>query len=201
MRADEIMLKPDFIKQVADLYQDMEETYDQTAKALDFSCTGCPDNCCDSYFLHHTYTEWAYLWHGLKRLEDSQFKKITERAAGYVLEIEAALARGERPIIMCPLNIDGLCSLYSYRLMICRLHGVPATFIRPDGQKMEMDFPGCFRCQEHMSKNTSAEPLDRTQFFKRLVELEIGLLGQRRMSAPKVKLTIAQMIVKGPPEL
>ena len=37
MRADEIMLKPDFIKQVEDLYQDMEETYDQTAKALDFS--------------------------------------------------------------------------------------------------------------------------------------------------------------------
>jgi hypothetical protein len=71
--------------------------------------------------------------------------------------------------------------------------------MRPDGQKM--DFPGCFRCQELMSKNISAEPLDRTQLFKRLVELESGLLGQRRMSAPKVKLTIAQMIVKGPPEL
>jgi hypothetical protein len=42
-------------------------------------------------------------------------------------------------------------------------------------------------------------PLDRTQFFRRMVELEIGLLGKKRMTVPKVKLTIAQMIVKGPP--
>ncbi len=199
MKRAEVLLKPEFSKLVAELYRDMESAYDQTAKALDFSCSGCPDNCCDSYFLHHTYTEWAYLWQGLKALEESQLRNITEKAAKYVVESEAALARGERPIIMCPLNTDGLCSLYSYRLMICRLHGAPATFTRPDGKKM--DFPGCFRCQEHISGDNSAEPLDRTQFFRRLVELEIGLLGHRRMSAPKVKLTIAQMIVTGPPKL
>jgi hypothetical protein len=199
MKTDEVILKPEFSNQVADLYHDMEAAYDQTANALDFSCSGCPDNCCDSFFQHHTYTEWAYLWEGLKTLEDSQLQNITAKAAKYLHESEAAFARGQRPIIMCPLNTDGLCSLYSYRLMICRLHGVPATFTRPDGQKV--DFPGCFRCQEHISPDNSVEPLDRTQFFKRLAALEIGLLSSRRIPAARVKLTIAQMIVKGPPTL
>jgi len=192
-------LKPEFSRQVAELYRDMEAAYDQTAKSLNFSCSGCPDNCCDSYFLHHTYAEWIYLWQGLKALEKSQLQIITEKAKKYVTESETALARGKRPIIMCPLNTDGLCSLYSYRLMICRLHGVPATFTRPDGQKL--NFPGCFRCQEQIPADNSVASLDRTQFFRRLVDLEIGLLGQGRMAAPKVKLTIAQMIVKGPPVL
>jgi hypothetical protein len=84
-------------------------------------------------------------------------------------------------------------------MMICRLHGVPATFIRPDGQQIHS--PGCFRYQEHISTENSPTPLDRTRFFQRLVNLEIEMLGSRRMTAPKVKLTIAQMIVKGPPIL
>ena len=198
MKTAEIVLTPEFTRQMAELYHDMEAAYDQTAKALDFSCSGCPDNCCDSYFLHHTYAEWAFLWQGLKTLAESQLRKITAKAAKYVVESEAALARGERPITMCPLNTDGLCALYSYRLMICRLHGVPATFTRPDGQKLA--FPGCFRCQEQTAVDNSIAPLDRTQFFRRLVGLELALLSGRK-TAPKVKLTIAQMVVKGPPEL
>lgn len=199
MKKDEAVLTPEFARQVADLYRDIEAAYDETAKALDFSCSGCPDNCCDSYFLHHTYTEWAYLWQGLKTLGTDRLRDIADRAAQYVTKSETAIARGVRPAIMCPLNEAGLCSLYPYRLMICRLHGVPATFTRPDGQKM--NFPGCFRCQELMPADSATAPMDRTRFFRRMVELEIELLGPRRLTAPKVKLTIAQMIVKGPPEL
>ena len=199
MKTAEVILRSEFAKEVAVLYHDMETAYDRTAKALDFSCSGCPDNCCDSYFLHHTYTEWAYLWQGLKTLDAGQLQTINEKATQYVVASEAALVRGKRPVIMCPLNMDGLCSLYPYRLMICRLHGIPATFTRPDGKKLE--FPGCFRCQELVSPDKSLTPLDRTQFFRRLVELELELLGHKRMVAPKVKLTIAQMIVKGPPTL
>ncbi len=199
MKTDEIVLTPEFTRQVADLYRDMEAAYDRTAKDLDFSCSGCHDNCCDSFFLHHTYTEWAYLWHGLKTLDGNLLKTIEAEATNYVIESEASLAKGERPIIMCPLNADGICTLYLNRMMICRLHGVPATFTRPDGQQLH--FPGCFRCQEHISTKNSLAPLDRTRFFQRLVNLEIKLLGSRRMTAPKVKLTIAQMIVMGPPKL
>jgi len=198
MKTDEIVLTPEFTGQVADLYRDMEAAYDRTAKDLDFSCTGCPDNCCDSFFLHHTYTEWAYLWQGLKTLDDDLLKTIEEKAAACVVKSEASIAKGERPIIMCPLNSQGLCTIYYHRMMICRLHGVPATFTRPDGQ--QLSFPGCFRCQE-ITTTEKVEPMDRTKFFQRLVDLEISLLGNRRMTAPKVKLTIAQMIVKGPPVL
>ena len=198
MKADEIELTPEFVRQVADLYHDMEAAYDRTAKELDFSCSGCPDNCCDSFFLHHTYTEWAYLWHGLKTLDSDILKTITKKASAYVVASEASLAKGKRPIIMCPLNSEGLCALYPYRMMICRLHGVPTTFTKPDNQQLH--FPGCYRCQEHISTKNALAPLDRTQFFQRLVNLEIELLGNRKRTAPKMKLTIAQMIVKGPPK-
>ena len=197
MNTAELKITSEFAREVAELYRDMETAYDRKAKDLHFSCSGCPDNCCDSYFLHHTYTEWAYLWHGLKTLDGNRLQAIQEKAATYAVEAEAALARGERPVIMCPLNAEGLCTLYPFRMMICRLHGVPATFRRPDGRKM--DFPGCFRCQEQNAERIDITPLDRTGFFQRLVNLELELLGQRRPTAPRVKLTIAQMIVKGPP--
>jgi len=198
MKTDEIVLTSEFIEKVADLYHDMEAAYDRTARGLDFSCTGCPDNCCDSYFLHHTYTEWAYLWHGLQTLDDNLLQIIKKKASAYVVETEAALVKGERPIIMCPLNSEGLCTLYRHRMMICRLHGVPATFTRPDGK--QFSFPGCFRWQE-ITAVEKAAPMDRTKFFQRLIDLEVKLLDTRRMTAHKVKLTIAQMIVKGPPVL
>ena len=142
MKRNEIILGPDFSRQVEALYRDMEAAYDNVAGKLGFSCASCPDNCCDSYFLHYTYTEWAYLWQGLRMVDESLLHKITDRAARYVIGSEAAMAAGKRPMLMCPLNAEGLCSLYSHRLMICRLHGVPSTFTRPDGQ--QLDFPGCF---------------------------------------------------------
>jgi Fe-S-cluster containining protein len=198
MKINAMALTSEFTEKAANLYRDMEVAYDRTAKDLDFSCSGCPDNCCDSFFLHYTYTEYAYLWHGLKTLDDNMLKTITEKASAYVIESEASLEKGERPIIMCPLNSEGLCALYPYRMMICRLHGVPTTFTKPDTQQLH--FPGCFRCQEHISNKNALAPLDRTQFFQRLVNLEIELLGNRKRTAPKMKLTIAQMIVKGPPK-
>jgi hypothetical protein len=199
MKKNNVMLKPHFVEQVASLYHDMETAYNQAAGALNFSCSECPDNCCDSYFLHYTYTEWTYLWQGLKGLAAPELQHITAKAVEYVSMSEAVMAKGERPILMCPLNTDGLCALYPYRLMICRLHGIPATFTRPDGKKIE--FPGCFRCQEQVPGHSAVQPLDRTQFFRRLVGLELELLGHGRTVLPRVKLTIAQMIAKGPPVL
>ncbi len=102
-------------------------------------------------------------------------------------------------MLMCPLNDDGLCTIYPHRLMICRLHGVPSTFTRPDGQAMQ--FPGCFRCQEITGDKPPAASMDRTDFFRQLVELELELLGSKRASAPKIKVALAQMIVNGPPRL
>jgi hypothetical protein len=199
MKRDKALLTSGFAEQVARLYHDMEDAYDSVAATLDFSCGGCPDNCCDSFFLHHTYTEWAYLWQGLHALNKQQLEEIREKSGTCLAAAEDALARGERPRVMCPLNSGGRCTLYSHRLMICRLHGVPSAFTRPDGRRME--FPGCFRCQEQLAGEKPGAVLDRTEFFRRLVELEMRLLGARQKKLPKVKLTIAQMIVQGPPPL
>ena len=183
--------------QMAQLYQDMEKGYDKIAAKIDFSCNGCQDNCCDSYFLHHTYSEWAYLWEGLDQLPEDQLERYNKRAQQYIIEAEQALAANQRPQVMCPLNDDGLCGVYSHRLMICRMHGIPSAMTRPDGKKIE--FPGCFRCQEIVEGNDDIPRLDRTGLYQRLVKIELDWLGDQRRVLPKVKKTIADMIVQGSP--
>ena len=137
------ILKPEISSKIADLYRRMEENYDLVAKELNFTCEGCPDNCCDSYFQHHTIIEWAYLWEGLNELSEEELSEIKRRAEQYIERSQKSLMRGERPAEMCPLNRDGLCTLYLHRLMICRMHGVPSVFKKPDGNIMR--FPGCFQ--------------------------------------------------------
>jgi hypothetical protein len=104
---------------------------------------------------------------------------------------------------MCPLNENGRCILYTHRLMVCRTHGVPATMQRPDGK--QLDFPGCFRCQELVKKRFVHESevphVDRTPLLRNLAMLENELMGGKRHLYPRIKLTIAQMVVNGPPSV
>jgi hypothetical protein len=198
----ELFLPPALSCEIGEIYNSMAAAYDTVARDIPLTCEGCPDNCCDSYFLHHTYSEWAYLWEGIRRLDDARLDRIIQRARDYVTKSRALIARGERPQLMCPLNESGLCGLYSHRLMICRTHGVPATLTRPDGQHLR--FPGCFRCQETVAATraveTDAPAMDRTILYQRLAQLETRFLGDRRGQLPKIKLTIAEMIVAGPPK-
>jgi len=193
-------LPPTLSAGIGDLFHRMEEAYGQVAEKLSFSCKGCPDNCCDSYFQHHTYLEWAYLWQGVEQLGEEKREEIVAKAGDCELAAERALAQGERPQVLCPLNESGLCILYAHRLMICRMHGVPSAMVRPDGKRFA--FPGCFRCQEVVAgHNGEVSEVDRTAFYRQLVDLEHELLGHRRHYLPRVKMTIAQMLIKGPPEL
>ncbi|MCL2340816.1 MAG: hypothetical protein FWC49_03820 [Proteobacteria bacterium] len=198
----ELFLPPELSCEIGEIYDSMVTVYDEVARKIPLTCTGCPDNCCDSYFLHHTYCEWAYLWEGIRALDNDRLDRIMQRASDYVNTSRQLIARGERPQLMCPLNESGLCGLYSHRLMICRTHGVPATLTRPDGQLLH--FPGCFRCQEIVVGNyqnaTDAPTMDRTVLYQRLAQLESRFLGDRRGVMPKIKLTIAEMIVNGPPK-
>jgi len=199
----ELTLPDELTRTLAAIYEAMEEGYDHVAREIGLTCQGCPDNCCDSYFLHHTYSEWAYLWQGLRALEPEQRNRIEQKAAAYQKKCKQALAAGNRPQVMCPLNIDGLCALYSHRMLVCRMHGIPATMTRPDGQSMR--FPGCFRCQEIVAEKFSnpeqAPAMDRTPLFRKMVDVESRLLGEKRHLLPRVKMTIAEMIVQGPPSL
>ncbi len=197
----ELFLPPELSCEMKEIYASMVTAYDLVADAIALTCDGCPDNCCDSFFLHYTYAEWAYLWEGIRKLEDERLDRIMRRARDYVEQSRAMILRGERPQIMCPLNEEGRCGLYAHRLMICRTHGVPAILTRPDGQLLR--FPGCFRCQEIVRQTypieTDAPAMDRTVLYQRLAQLESRFLGDRRGLLPKIKLTIAEMIVNGPP--
>ena len=73
----EIILNQELVERMVLIYEDIESAYNKVAEQIPFSCEGCPDNCCDSYFLHHTYAEWAYLWIGFRGLSE---KKQQEKA-------------------------------------------------------------------------------------------------------------------------
>ena len=180
------------------LYGEMAAAYNDVASQLELSCTGCPHNCCTSYFLHHTHIEWAYLWDGLNRCDNEKRKGFVQNAADYVRRAGPLLAKGIPPKIMCPLNEDGRCQLYDHRLMICRMHGVPSSFIGPDGQKRS--FPGCKTCQALYAGLSTVPVLDRTDFYQRLAELERQWVQGASQPLPRVKLTLAEMVANGPPE-
>jgi hypothetical protein len=91
--------------------------------------------------------------------------------------------------------------LYEHRLLICRTHGVPANMTRPDGRTLR--FPGCFRCQEIVSARYEQVPpyVERTPLLRKLALLENELLENKRHLVPKVNITIAGMLMKGPPKI
>lgn len=199
----ELVLPEILIRKLEEIYGNIQEDYDRVARELEFSCNGCPDNCCDSYFLHHTYAEWAYLWEGVRQLDGSWRDAVMLRARVWLEQCNKILAMDKRPQVMCPLNENGLCVLYNHRLLVCRTHGVPAWITRPDGR--ELRFPGCFRCQEivaeHFQSPGQHPPphVDRTELLHELAMLENQLLRGKRHVLPKVRLTIAEMLLQGPP--
>ncbi len=198
----EVALSPEITAKLETIYKELARDYNRVAEQLNFSCDNCPDNCCDSYFLHHTYLEWAYLWSGFCRLEDNRQDEIFKRCHRYILRCTEQESRGVRPQVMCPLNEGGRCILYHHRLLVCRTHGVPATMTRPDGRILR--FPGCFRCQEIVGAEISAPQspvVERTAALGKLVFLEDELLDHKRSLLPRVKLTIAEMLVKGAPHI
>jgi hypothetical protein len=198
----EVILSEQQEKELEAIYDKLQQEYERVAGILDFSCSGCPDNCCDSYFLHHTYAEWAHLWLGVRQLEPERQQTLIARATAYVKECERELAAGRRPQIMCPLNEAGRCVLYKYRLLVCRTHGVPANMTRPDSRTLR--FPGCFRCQEIVETRYEQVPppyVERTPLLRKLALLENELLENKRHLVPKVNITIAEMLMKGPPQI
>jgi hypothetical protein len=199
----EIIVAGPLLQRLIQVYEQMETEYGKVAVQLAFSCTGCPDNCCDSYFEHHTYVEWSYLWQGFTKLSTDKQQEIHKRAGDYQKACTDAFARDQRPQAMCPLNDKGLCILYPFRLLVCRTHGVPAAMTRPDGRKLE--FPGCFRCQELVKEKNLCEKavprMERTPLLRQFAMIENDLFAGRRHLYPKIKLTIAQMLLQGPPSI
>lgn len=196
---------PGVFARLAELYADMERAYAHTARAAGLTCADCGDNCCLTYFRHHTHVEWAYLWKGMLALPETRRAAYVRRAHEAVAACHAAQAAGAAPRVLCPVNDGGLCGLYAHRLMICRMHGTRNVLLRPDGRRQL--FLGChrFRTLTAGRPDEAVPTLDRTPYYRRLAELEMEHCAARKGGQPRgstpVSLTLAEMLVYGPPRM
>lgn len=171
-------------------FQRMDEAYRQAAAYYDFHCTGCEDNCCRTRFHHHTFSEFLYIFKGFEELPVEKQKEIREKAELVCSQSFEMEKRGETIRLMCPLNEKGLCLLYEYRPMICRLHGISHELRRPDGQFLYGE--GCDMFMKISEKKKSVR-FDRTPFYKEIALLEKEL-REKMKTFQKVKMTISQML-------
>ncbi len=180
-------MKKEDIERMRLLYSEMDGAYDALAGKYGFSCDGCEDNCCTQRFYHHAVAEYFYLLEGIKKadpeLREQIFRKSMVVTESYWHEVQA----GEVFKLMCPANFDGLCSVYEWRPMICRLHGLPHHFTMPDGTVRKSG--GCPR-----TNDDSNGLLDRTPFYKELAEIEKSMREDMNYRQ-RFKKTTAQMFV------
>lgn len=179
-----------YLERLKFVYTDMDRAYTQAAVYYGFDCRGCADNCCRTVFYHHTLLEYLYLikgWTGLSL----ELRTATADLAFSVCRQMPTAPAGPEPIHpMCPLNLDGLCLLYSRRPMICRLHGIPHELHAP-GQPVHH---GC-GCDAFTTQCGTKEyfKFDRTPYYFRMARLEKDLRNALGISE-KLKMTVAQMI-------
>jgi hypothetical protein len=177
-----------YVNKLSRIYGSMDDAYREAAAFYDFSCRGCQDNCCTTYFFHYTIIESLYLVQGLWGLGKGMKEEIMERA----VNMSDPLKRGS---YMCPVNEGGRCLLYPYRTMICRLHGLPNEVQKPGGQRDEG--PGCAKFEEEKRrKGLPHRRIDRTPFYTDLANLERDLRTEIGFFQ-KFKKTIAEMIRDG----
>jgi Fe-S-cluster containining protein len=180
-----------FIEEYKTIIHSMDEGYITAAAANGFACEGCQESCCETRFYHHTYLEFYLLEEGLQSLPQSQYDHIRNLAIEVCRKAETC-DRQKRPYrIMCPLSSAGRCSLYPYRPMICRLHGIAHELKRLDGT--DLLGAGC-HLFEKACQNMSPKRLDRTPYYRRMAAVEKRLRLAIGLQT-KIKLTVAEMIL------
>ena len=180
----------DILSDMKTLYESMERDYDSVARHYGFTCEGCTENCCTQRFFHYTWAEYFYLLEGLRNAEKSLAGQIVRRAR----EVVRAYGEEEDPLnpepLMCPVNFDGLCSLYAHRPMICRMHGLPHRVRDPRGSESREG--GCGRFEAMGIKVDWS--VNRTPHYTALARIE-GQLRKERMLSGNLRLTTAEMVV------
>jgi Fe-S-cluster containining protein len=173
------------------VFEEIGREYDRLAGHYDdFSCQGCQDNCCTTVFSHYTLIEYLYLLKGFETLPWEQKDQAKTRAEEYVRSLREHPGGETSLELMCPLNVEGLCGLYQYRPLICRIHGLPSMLRSPARGVQRWD--GCLRFQELHGDAITLE-MDRTGFYSRIAILERDM-RQELGFMQKIKKTIAEMI-------
>lgn len=179
-----------FLSRLRAVFEDMDRKYRQTSGRYGFTCRGCEDNCCLTRFYHYTYLEYLFFLEGFSTLSREEQHLLKTRAGAVCQETVHAEHSKEPVRLMCPVNSGGLCRLYAYRPMICRLHGIPFE-LHPPGQRAIYS-PGC-ECFTSQCARMDYIEFDRTPFYVRLSKLE-GELKRELNLARKFKMTLAEML-------
>lgn len=179
------------IDDLKSFYSEMDDEYKRVGNHYGFECNGCKDNCCYTRFYHHTLIEFIYLMEGLESLDVEMQNAIITKADSACGKINEADLQNSPVRVMCPLNFDNKCILYTYRPMICRLHGLSHELKKP-GQKPVFS-PGCDLFTEQSEKKKYCS-FDRTPFYMEMARLEKAL-RQTLKNTEKFKMTIARMIL------
>lgn len=180
-----------FIDRLKTLYAAMDQKYKEAADYYGFHCQGCRDNCCLTRFYHYTLLEYLYILKGYNTLGSDRQIETKNRALEVCRKTDEADKKGTAVRLMCPLNFDGLCILYDYRPMICRLHGIPHE-LQKAGQNV-IHSPGCDAFAEQ-NREKSYFKFDRTPFYIKMAELENKLKKAANIKQ-KIKMTVAQMLM------
>ena len=181
-----------FMERLKALYQAMDKAYKETAERHGCSCEDCDSSCCRYHFFHYTVAEYLYIIRELQTLSIGKQEQIKRIAHEFLRKSDRLASQGRQINLMCPLNEDGLCSIYPFRPMICRLHGVPHFYRRPDMLLVRGD--GCPILIGKNRKTGTRKQLDRTPFYKEMATLEKEL-RQAIGFTERVRMTIADMII------
>jgi len=180
-----------FFSQLKLIYTDMDRTYKVAGDYYGFHCRGCEDNCCLTRFYHYTFLEYYYILKGWDELLPEKQREIKEKASEVCKKTAELNEKNQTVRLMCPLNDKGLCLVYDYRPMICRLHGISHELHRLDGQVILG--PGCESFTK-LSEGKRYFRFDRTPFYVKMANLENDLKKELGITH-KIKMTVAEMIV------
>ncbi len=181
---------PQLLNKMAAVYAYMDREYETAAAHYGFHCDGCQENCCRTRFHHHTVIEYLYLMAGVERLAEPH-RTVAIQSARQVLQATEKALRENQPVReMCPLNENGLCLVYPWRPMICRLHGLPHELRGAHGKVLRG--VGCAQFDLQTSGATDYH-FDRTPIYQKMAMLEKEV-RQVTGITQKIKMTIAEML-------
>jgi Fe-S-cluster containining protein len=182
-----------FIERIKNLCASMDEAYAHAAERAGFECRGCSESCCEERFYHYTLAEHFYLLEGLRTLDGETTARILDKAGDAVRLHRREDLQGTWGRAMCPLCTGGLCEVYAYRPMICRLHGIPHALRK---QGTVQTGPGCHRFTGEAVEKLAGPELDRTEFYSSMAGIEVEL---RKLTGfrGRYKKTVAEMVVDG----
>lgn len=178
------------LQRLKQIFSAIDTMYSAAMGFYDFNCNGCADNCCTTKFHHHMLAEELYLAEGLRTLGPDKKREIISRAENVVRVHKAS---PDEVRIMCPLNENGLCILYAFRPMICRIHGVPYEMQKRDGT-VEYG-TGCYRFMKEKARDDIHYFMfNRTMYYVEMANVEKEVRSILNYSGNYSKTT-AEMIL------